>query len=80
MSHVLQDCHQELSSIADLVSLQTGIGPNRQILVVSETKRRYRGLSAAARDVVHSWSSRRSTRSLILGMVNYVLLPEVVSR
>ena len=77
---MLQECHQQLSSIAELVSLQTGIRQDRQILVVCETKRRYRGLSAAARHVAHSWSARKSTRSLLLGVVNYVLLPELVSR
>ncbi len=76
----MQDCHQQLISMSELVSLQTGLSPDRQIFVVSENKRRFRGYGAAARDLAHSWTVRRSTRSLVIGMVNFVFLPEVVSR
>ncbi len=76
----MQECHQQLSSITELVSLQTGVTQDRQIFVISETKRRFTGFGAAARDVAHSWTARKSTRSLVLGMINYVFLPEVVNR
>lgn len=77
---LLQECHQQLASVMELVSLQAGVHRDSQILVVSETRRRYRGVRAAARDVAHSWAARKSTRSLVLGMMNYVFLPELVSR
>ncbi|DBA83058.1 TPA: hypothetical protein ACH3X1_006830 [Trebouxia sp. C0004] len=74
------ECNQQLISVSELVSLQTGLSPERQMFVVSENKRRFRGYSAAARDLAHSWTIRRSTKSLVIGMVNFVFLPEVVSR
>lgn len=74
------ECHQQLSSITELVSLQAGVSPDRQKFVISENKRRFKGYSAAARDIAHSWTARKSTRSLVLGMVNYVFLPEAVNR
>lgn len=76
----LQECHQPLSSITELVSLQTGIPQARQIFLISETKRTYRGIGAAARDLAHCWTARKSTMTLVLGMVNYMFLPEVMNR
>lgn len=74
------ECDQQLISVSELVSLQTGLSLDRQMFVVSENKRRFRGYGAAARDLAHSWTVRRSTRSVVIGMVNFVFLPEVVSR
>lgn len=71
---------QQLITLSELVSLQTGVSQDRQMFVVSEKKRRFRGYGAAARDLAHSWTVRRSTRSVVIGMVNFVFLPEVVSR
>jgi len=55
----MQECHEQLISMSELVSLQTGLSPDRQIFVVSENKRRFRGYGAAARDLAHSWTVRR---------------------
>ncbi|DBA82410.1 hypothetical protein WJX79_005037 [Trebouxia sp. C0005] len=74
------ESNQQLISVSELVSLQAGLSPDRQVFVVSENKRRFRGYGAAARDLAHSWTVRRSTRSLVIGAVNFVFLPEVVSR
>lgn len=76
----MQESNQQLISVSELVSLQAGLSPDRQVFVVSENKRRFRGYGAAARDLAHSWTVRRSTRSLVIGAVNFVFLPEVVSR
>lgn len=80
IKYYVQECEQQLISVSELVSLQTGLSPDRQMFVVSENKRRFRGYGAAARDLAHSWTVRRSTRSVVIGMVNFVFLPEVVSR
>lgn len=76
----MQEGNQQLISVSELVSLQTGLSLDRQMFVVSENKRRFRGYGAAARDLAHSWTVRRSTRSVVIGIVNFVFLPEVVSR
>lgn len=76
----MQEPSQQLCTVFDLITSQTGIPQSCQSVVVSEVRRRSRGLGAAASEIVHSWKARKSTQSLVLGLVNYMLLPQVVGR
>ena len=80
MDWLLQDCRQRLCTVSELVTGQTGILDNCQVIVVYESRRKSRGFGAAAQRIAHSWKARKSTRSLILGLINYICLPQVVSR
>ncbi|KAL3152788.1 hypothetical protein ABBQ38_012372 [Trebouxia sp. C0009 RCD-2024] len=71
---------QQLCTVFDLITNQFGVQRSCQSLVVSETRRRSKGLGAAASEICHSWRARKSTQSLVLGLVNYMFLPQVVGR
>ena len=75
---VLQESDQPLTAVKDLISQQTGIPTNRQVLVVKESKRLVQGSTFQV--IATAWKTRKGIRSLILGLVNFALLPQAVSR
>ena len=79
-SCLVQESSQQLRAVFNLVSSQTGTPPSCQTVVVSETRCSSRGLSAVIKDIAHSWEVRQSTRSLMLGLINYMFLPQVMGR
>ena len=76
----MQESSQQLRTVFDLVTSQTSTPPSCQTVVVSETRCSVRGFSAVVKDIAHSWKVRKSTKSLILGFINYMFLPQVMGR